>query len=104
MVNQSFVRQVLGDHNAVGRRVRYARSSGEAEGPWYEIVGVVPDLGMIDDDPRNGAGIYHPATPEAVAPFHIALRVQGEPRAFASRLRAIAAALIRGCGSRSSSR
>ena len=93
VVNQSFVRQVLGDHNAVGRRVRYARSNGEAEGPWYEIVGVVPDLGMIHDDPRNGAGIYHPATPEAVTPVHIALRVRGEPRAFASRLRAIAAAV-----------
>jgi hypothetical protein len=52
IVNRSFVRLVLGDRNPIGRRVRYLRfeESGPVadpkSGPWYEIVGVVRDLGM----------------------------------------------------------
>ena len=45
VVNQSFVKKVLGGRNAIGRRIRYQVDSGPAE-PWREIVGVVRDMGM----------------------------------------------------------
>jgi putative ABC transport system permease protein len=90
VVNQSFAERVLGSRNAVGRHVRYARRSDADASPWFEIVGVVPDLGTIHDDPRNGAGIYHPVAPGEVFPLHIALHVRGDPEALTSRLRAIA--------------
>jgi len=65
VVNESFVRNVLGGRNAIGRRLKYrASSNGGLRIPqqqWIEIVGVVRDLGMGADptDPR-GAGVYLP--------------------------------------------
>jgi predicted permease len=98
VVNQSFVKLVLGNRNAVGRRFRYAgfedgqRSIPPAErGAWYEIIGVTRDMGMAaeGEDPKV-AGIYHPATPASVYPIQIAVHVKGTPEAFGSRLREIA--------------
>jgi hypothetical protein len=91
VVNESFVRRVLGGRNPLGRRVRYAAPPGQEPGPWHEIVGVVRDLGMIADDPDNGAGLYHAAAPSAASPLHVAVHVRGDPASFAPRLRALAA-------------
>ena len=102
IVNESFVRTVLGGRNPIGRRVRYTaleetggRPLAEAElGPWYQIVGVVPDLAMkAGGDPRTAAGVYHPAAPGAPGLVQLAVHVRGDPTAFAPRLRAIAAAV-----------
>jgi predicted permease len=104
IVNRSFVKRVLGDRNPIGRRIRYVRfeESGPVpdpkSGPWYEIVGVVRDLGMAigadqgtapGTDPKV-AGIYHPVAPGDLYPAHVALQMRGDPVAFVPRLRAIA--------------
>jgi predicted permease len=101
IVNQSFVHRVLGGRNPIGRRVRYLRqeetspraSQDAMLGPWHVIVGVAPDLGMGRGDDPKVAGIYHPLAPTAAAPVHLAVRVRGDPRAFAPRLRPAAAAV-----------
>ncbi len=103
VINQSFLRQVLGGSNPIGRRVRYVYFEEYSEelipeaerGPWYEIVGVVPDMGMLvgvssGGDPKV-AGFYHPVEPGTAAPAFMALHLRGDLRAFAPRLRAIAA-------------
>lgn len=100
IVNQSFVQRVLGGRNPIGRRVRYTlfedridRKAGPDE-PWYEIVGVVRDLGMSvgEFDPKI-AGFYHPVASGAAYPVHLAIHVKGDPSAFATRLRVIANAV-----------
>jgi hypothetical protein len=106
IVNQSFVRLVLGGRNPIGRRVRYVELE-EWEGPaaegrkpaaWYEIIGVVRDVGMAvgadmaqesGGDPKV-AGMYHVVAPGAVYPAHVGIQVAGDPAAFGPRLRAIA--------------
>jgi predicted permease len=121
VVNQSFVKLVLGGRNPIGRRIQYVEleewpgpKPPEAErGPWYEIVGVVRDLGMaVGADAGNGssirsdadgtqpprgdpkvAGVYHPVAPGGVYPAHMGVHVSGDPAAFAPRLRAIATAI-----------
>jgi putative ABC transport system permease protein len=98
VVNEEFVRVVLGGRSAVGRRVRYVDPEEDDDpaaraepGPWLEIVGVVRQLGMtIDPDLDHAAGIYHPLAPGAAFPLHVAVRVTGAPEAFAPRLRALA--------------
>ena len=101
VVNQSFVDLVLGNRNPIGRRIRYLRFEEseapipEAErGPWYEIVGVVPDMGFAPggEDPKH-SGFYHPAVPGSVLPAHLAIHVMGNPAALTPRLRAIATAI-----------
>jgi putative ABC transport system permease protein len=101
IVNRAFVQKILGDGNAVGRRVRYVGTSADADpedvelGRWYEIVGVVSDFpakameaGLAD------AKLYHAAAPGQVYPVSLALRVRGAaPATFAGRLREITAAV-----------
>ncbi|HEU4631213.1 MAG TPA: ABC transporter permease [Gemmatimonadaceae bacterium] len=100
IVDQGFVDDVLQGRNAVGRRVRFtdsrrpdADSVADAR-PWYEIVGVVKDLGMrhpIQRDPT--AGVYLPAAPGSTGPLYMIAHVRGDPLALGPRVRALATAV-----------
>ena len=106
LVNESFVARVLEGRNPIGRRLRYlaadepSQHSRDSVAPWYEIVGVVPDLGMQEGtDAGADAGFYHPLAPLSstltdsvgAASAYLAVRVLGDPAAFAPRLQAVAA-------------
>ena len=102
IVNESFVRLVLGGRNPIGRHLRYGwrndasgpLSEGAEPAPWHEIVGVVPDLGMSKATDPKVAGFYHPLAADVVVPLHVAVHVRGgDAAAFAPRLRAVAAAV-----------
>ncbi len=100
IVNRSFVQQVLGGGNALGRRVRYVNpDAGEAAAPesepWYVIVGVVDDLPPNALEPRLPAGVvYHPLAPGQLHPVSLAVRLRGgAPVALAPRLREITTSL-----------
>jgi predicted permease len=92
IVNDSFVRLVIGGRNAIGQRFRYAQRQDEPTSDWFEIVGVVKDLGIIHDRVGNLAGVYHPAAPRA-AEIKMAVHLRSDPASFAPRLRGIAAAV-----------
>ena len=94
IANQSFVDRVLGGKNAVGLRVRYvaregAGELGAEEQPWYEIIGVAPDLGTTSG--YGEAGLYHPLTSGEGAAAYLVAQVRGEPEAFAPALQRLAA-------------
>lgn len=110
IVNRTFVEQVLGGGNALGRRVRYIGRSREVRakvgqvfgnalprheqlGHWYEIVGVVPDFPESKD--RFGTPrLYHAVTRGQVYPAVVVTKLPGgAPETFAGRLREIAAAV-----------
>jgi predicted permease len=101
VVNKSFVDRIMGGRNPIGRRVRYVRRSAPETQPWFEIVGVAPDLGT--NSGWGPAGIYHPLARAVngpatalgfdtaqVYPLNVAIRLRGDPKAFTPRLRAIA--------------
>jgi predicted permease len=101
IVNESFVHVVFGGHHPIGRRFRYLyfeelggpRSNNE---PWYEIVGVVRDMGMSrgwDQPAPKKAVIYHPLAPASAYPLRIALTGPGDPLQYAARLRTVATAV-----------
>lgn len=101
LVNESFVNRVTGGQNPVGRQVRFRPrcrgcdpSSPEgAPGPWMQIVGVVPDLGITDTSYYRAARVFQPATPKQTSPLRIAIALRGDPLRFATRLRELAAAV-----------
>lgn len=105
VVNESFVRHYARGRDPVGWRLRYPNPEAPEEprrpdqrpGPWYEIVGVVPDLAMHsggrDPRPHVGAGLYHVAEPGTRPPVHVAVRVRGRNEAFVSRLYLAAASV-----------
>jgi predicted permease len=94
IVNTSFVREVLAGRNAIGMRLRElpARPDDATPGPWLEIVGVAPDLGVIAGDPSNAAAFYRPAAPGTIQLGNVVVHVTGDTTAVTARIHAIAAA------------
>ncbi|CAN5345247.1 ABC transporter permease [soil metagenome] len=99
--NRSFVQQVLGGGDALGRRFRYTRTEDGLEpggvemGGWYEIVGVVSDFPAKSTISGRGmVTLYHPVAPGRLDPVSLVVRLQGiAPESFAGRLREITMAL-----------
>ena len=87
IVDQTFVRQVLGDGNALGRRVRPVPVPGAAAGPWYEIVGVVPDRPANTSQGRMY--VPAPATGGPASAIQLVLHAGPDPAATSRRLQEI---------------
>jgi hypothetical protein len=88
IVDQTFARQVVGEGNAIGRRVRPVPAPGAEAGPWYEIVGIVPDRPANTSQGR----MYVPALPGArglASPIRLALHAGPDPAATLRRLQEI---------------
>ena len=88
IVNSTFVDRVLGGRYAIGRRVRYSTPADEEPNPWYEIVGVVGDLGMDDATALDRVpGLYQPLASGEIQPVRLAIHVGDDPKSFTPRLR-----------------
>ena len=97
IVNHSFVSEVLGGADALGRRLRYVADNAATNEParWHDIVAVVGDFPATPALPgRTQARLYHPVATGDLAARRLAVHVRPDGReAFESRLRAIAAAV-----------
>ena len=89
LVNDAVVRELYGGRSPVGRLVRDLGRGGDSDGPWTEIVGVIPD------DVAGPGGVtphmYFPRTEPGVYPLKLLVHVDGEATAFGPRLRALVA-------------
>jgi hypothetical protein len=94
LVNEFFVDQVMGGRNPIGRRLRFSSSGKPTAESWYEIVGVVPDLGVNRDNKGDlgRARIFQATLPRETGPLRVAIHVRGDPQGFAVRLRELAQA------------
>jgi putative ABC transport system permease protein len=95
IVNQSFTRLVLGDRNPVGQRIRVTHSEEDgaaADDGWYEVVGMVRDVGWQMPEPSEQAAMYSPALLQPGTNVSVAVRVH-DPIGFAPRLRVLANAV-----------
>jgi len=100
VVNEMFVTRVMAGHNPIGRRFRFISAEASRPGvsakprPWYEIVGVVPNLGIDSNiQGTSAARMYRPTLPKDAGPLYVAIHVRGDPQRFASRLRELALAI-----------
>ena len=89
IVDQGFVDQVLQGRNPVGQQVRFKPRPGDSAAPWYEIVGVIRDLGAGTPVSKGrAAGYYLPATPDLFDEVYLMVHVRaGDPMAFAPQVR-----------------
>jgi predicted permease len=92
IVNQSFVKYVLGGRNAVGQRIKIVTGEVEsaASKDFLEIVGVVKDFGWQIQEPQEQSAMYRPSLPIVGRAGQIAVRAR-ETESLGPRLRAIAA-------------
>jgi predicted permease len=91
VVDRRFADRVLGGRNPVGVHLRYTaidrRPPPGPDAPWYEIVGMVENLGISN----ASGGVYHAAARGSLYPANILVHLRADPGEFAPRLRAIAA-------------
>jgi putative ABC transport system permease protein len=82
IINEAAVRQHFPNENPVGKRVRWARSSGAPE--WIEIVGVAADVKHFGLDQPDLPAIYWPYA-QSVQPWkrwtQVVVRTTGAPEA-----------------------
>jgi len=92
IVNRSFVAEILGDGNGLGRRVRYRRieDSAQVQPPpgSHDIIGVVEDFPGSNDGPM----MFHPMT-MPLRSVSLTIRTASGLASAADRLRAVAARL-----------
>ena len=98
IVDQGFVDQVLQGRNPIGQRVRFVEDGDDAAArnsdPWFEVVGVVKELGMgAPTEKGRAAGFYLPATPDRLDRVYMMVHVRGDPMLLGPQLREIAAAV-----------
>ena len=108
IVDQGFVDQILQGRNAVGQQVRFrypgppSRRWGPGNpddpagpGDWYEVIGVVRELGAGAPTQRGrAAGFYLPGTPDLFDQIHMMVHVRGgDPMTLAPRVRDVAMAV-----------
>ena len=108
IVDQGFVDQILQGRNAVGQQVRfrYPGPSSHRWGPgnpddpagpgdWYEVIGVVRELGVgAPTQAGRAAGFYIPATPDLFDQIHMMVHVRGgDPMTLAPQVRDAATAV-----------
>ena len=90
VVDESFVRFVLGGRFAVGQQVREVPDSG-APGEWIEIVGVTTDISTSARKSIKDAQLYLPIG--AIPPRPVTLVVHSQPGYRSDGLGQVAAAL-----------
>jgi putative ABC transport system permease protein len=88
IVDETFVRLVLGGRRATGQLVREPQANQNPPGPWLEIVGVVKDIVPAPDKTTGDAMIYRPAGPNGNW-WRMVVRSR---RTSLARLRSVAAA------------
>ena len=99
IVNQAFARKYsrdAGGGSPIGARLQYrasfARADTSAAEPWFEIVGVVRDVGLDPDDAGDERPyVFHAASAETVSSLVMSVRVRGNPATLVARLPIIAA-------------
>jgi predicted permease len=99
IVNAGFVERRFGGRNPIGQRIRFWTGNTPAniqpEERWYEIVGVVGQLGMNVAMPAQDGGIYLPAAPGELHPMMLAIHLDGTPESFSPRLGVIVSVVVR---------
>ena len=75
IVDETFVRLMLGGRNPLGLVVREPAREGGTLGAWHEIVGVVKDVTVRARKERNDAVLYRPAG--TLADARLLVRTQG---------------------------
>lgn len=93
IVDDAFVERVLGPRPAVGMHLRYLanesfRDPDQDPGPWFEIVGVVEEIGARSF--YGAGGVYHAVHPEDLEAAQLIVHAPAGGAGVTGRLRSIA--------------
>ena len=78
VVDETFVRLVLGGRSAIGLMVREPQAAGRPSGPWHEIIGVVTDLTVKPRKKSYDGTLFKPVSVDAAAPMNLLVRTHAD--------------------------
>ena len=88
IVDETFVRLVLGGRNAIGITLREPPTdTRRTPGPWRQIVGVVKDVTLKDLKKTTDAVIFTPAQLGTAWPLHVLVHARGDAAPIIPKLR-----------------
>jgi putative ABC transport system permease protein len=88
LVNRAMARQLWPDESPLGARLRIGASDpAGGDGDWLEVVGVVGEVRHFDLTVEPGFEIYVPMAQRPFETAGLVLRMEGDPRALAPRVR-----------------
>jgi predicted permease len=85
IVNEPFVRRFMAGTSPIGRRIREIGDRGP--GPWREVVGLVPDLGLSVGDAEFSAGYYTPLPMDTNSFVYLVVRGSADALSYVTPLR-----------------
>jgi hypothetical protein len=91
LVNENFARVHFKGANPVGRRVRSTAKEGAPAEPWFDIVGMVRDVGMQPTDLGEAPFLYSAASLATTRPLVIGIRHTSDAATLSPRVRSIVA-------------
>ncbi|MEX2273187.1 MAG: ABC transporter permease [Vicinamibacterales bacterium] len=86
VVDETFVRLILGGRNAVGLMVREPSEETDKPGPWHEIVGVVKDVTIMPRKKTDDAMLYRPGAIDTQPSVDLLVRTAGSAAPMSQRL------------------
>lgn len=90
IVNTAFVDHLLGGGDPLGRRIRFTARAQTDRSDWYEIIGVVPHLGINMVNAERGEAVYIPTALHDIVPMQVAIQVGAAPMQLSPRVRELA--------------
>jgi predicted permease len=87
VVSQRLARQIWGDKDPIGKRVKMGRS--DSNEPWRTVVGVVGDIKQVSWDSNPHATAYLPLDQMPRASSGLVMRTVGDPLAYSASARAV---------------
>ena len=91
LVNENFARLHFEGANPVGRRIRTTVRDDGPPAPWFEIVGMVRDVGMQPTDNGEAPFVYSAAALTTARPLVMGIRHTSDAATMAPRVRALIA-------------
>ena len=78
VVDETFVRLVLGGRSAIGLMVREPQAAGKPAGPWHEIIGVVTDLTVKPRKKSYDGTLFKPVSVDAAPHMNLLVRTHAD--------------------------
>ena len=88
LVSQKLASRYFPHESALGKRIRVGPPDSPNSGPWLVIVGITGDVLYDWTNRAPEAAIYRPVAQAPLAESQFAIRVSGDPSAFAQTVRA----------------
>ena len=92
IVDETFVKLILGGRDPIGLRIRHRPADEAQAGPWLQIVGIVPDFALKAGKTTEDAYVFQPVSPGGRFGIQMLVGMKGDAKPHSQTIRTAAAA------------